>query len=144
MSGRTDPFRNSRFLVEINGIIQAGFSEFTNPDSSAEPIEYREGTDLPTPRKIPGLVKYSNITLKWGITPSMDLYNWYKDIVNGKINSSRKNISIVLNDEEGNEATRWNFVNCWPTKYDPADGNATANEIAIETLEIAHEGMERA
>lgn len=142
-AARKDPYRNSRFLLEIDGISQAGFSEVTIPDVSAEPIEYREGNEATTVRKIPGLIKYSNIVLKWGITNSLDLYKWFVDIENGKINSSRKNISILLLDEEGNEATRWNFVQAWPTKYDAPDANAKGNEIAIETLEIAHEGMVR-
>ena len=143
MSERKDPFRNSRFAVEIDGITQAWFSEVTIPDSSTDPIEYREGDELPTVRKIPGLIKHSNITLKWGTTDSTDLYDWYQDIVNGGIQNSRKNISIITLDEEGGEAARWEFERCWPTKYDAPDMNATGNEIAIETLEIAHEGMKR-
>jgi phage tail-like protein len=143
MSARKDPFRGSRFLVEIQGIVQAGFSEVTIPDTTAEAIEYRHGNDPPTMRKIPGLLKYSNVVLKWGTTDSMELYKWYKDIVDGKIAKSRKNLSILLLDEQGNEAARWNFVQGWPVKYDGADLNAKNNEIAIETLEIAHEGMTR-
>jgi phage tail-like protein len=144
MATRKDPYRNSRFLLEIDNISQAGFSEVTIPDVSAESIEYREGNEAPTVRKIPGLIKYSNIVLKWGTTNSLDLYKWFRDIENGKIKSSRKNVSILLLDEEGNEVTRWNFVQAWPTKYDPSDLNAKGNEIAIETLELAHEGMIRA
>jgi len=140
---RKDPFRNSRFIVEIDGVTQAGFREVTIPDTSTDPIEYREGNEATTVRKIPGLNKYSNIVLKYGITDSMELFNWYKDIVDGKIKRSRKNISVLYLDEEGNEATRWTFVQAWPTKYTPPPANATANEIAIETVEIAHEGMLR-
>lgn len=143
MVDRKDPFRNSRFLLEIDGIAQAGFSEVTIPDIIAEPIEYREGNQTTTPQKIPGLIKYSNLILKWGITNSKDLYNWHEDVVHGKIKSSRKKISVLLLDEEGQEASRWNFVEAWPTKYDAPDANAKGNEIAIETLEIVHEGMIR-
>jgi len=144
MADRKDPFRNSRFIVEIDGVSQAGFREATIPDVSSEPIEYREGNEAPTVRKIPGLIKYGNITLKWGITDSMDMYNWYKEaILDNKFNGARKNISILLLDEEGNEANRWNFVNCWPTKYNAPDTNATASEIAIEEMEIVNEGMLR-
>jgi phage tail-like protein len=143
LSARKDPFRGSRFLLEIDGIVQAGFSEVTIPDTTAEPIEYRYGSDPPTMRKIPGLIKYSNVVLKWGITDSMEIFNWYKNIVDGKIAISRKNLSILVLDEKGNEAARWNFIQCWPTKYDAPDLNAKNNEIAIETLEIANEGMIR-
>ena len=140
---RVDPFRGSRYRLEIDGIQQAGFGEVAIPDVSSEPIEYREGTDSPTVRKIPGLVKHSNITLKHGITDSTELYEWFKTIEDGKIASSRKNISILILDDEGADATRWDFENCWPTKYDAPDLNATGSDIAIETLEIAHEGMTR-
>jgi phage tail-like protein len=73
----------------------------------------------------------------------MDLYNWRKKIEDGQTSSSRKNMAIVLIDEQGNEKSRWEFSNAWPTKYDAVDFNATANEIAIETMEIAHENMKR-
>ena len=73
----------------------------------------------------------------------MDLYKWRKAVEDGKLSTSRKNMAVILMDEEGKEKARWNFSKAWPTKYDPADMNATANEIAIETMEIAHEKMER-
>lgn len=140
---RKDPFKNFRFLVEIDGITQAGFSEVTVSDSTQEPIEYREGNAPPTVQKLPGLIKYGNVSLKWGITDSLDLYNWRKEVEDGKIKDARKSIAIVIWDDEGNPVTRWEFSQAWPTKYDAPDLNATANEIAIETLEIAHEGMKR-
>lgn len=140
---RVDPYRNSNFLVEIDGITQAGFSECTGFEMSTDPIEYREGGQNTTARKIPGLTKYSNITLKWGLTDSKELYEWYREVVQGKV--KRKNGSIVVLDADGvTEKVRWNFVDAWPTKYNPADFNAKGNEIAIETLELALEGIERA
>lgn len=144
-TGRKDPLRNSRFILEIDNIGQAGFSEVTIPDITIEAIEYREGNEPPYVRKIPGLIKYANVVLKWGVTDSLDLYNWHKDIVDGKISAStsRKKVSILLLDEQGNEKLRWNFINAWPTKYDAPDLNAKGNDIAIETLELAHEGMTR-
>lgn len=143
-AARKDPFRNSRYIVEIDGIAQAGFSEAAIAESSSDPIEYREGNEAPHVRLIPGLNKHGHVTLKKGITDSMDIYNWYKAIVDGKINSSRKNMSILILNEQGTEAARYNFVQCWPTKYHAPDLNAKGNDIAIETLEIAHEGVQRA
>lgn len=81
---RKDPYKNYRFLVEIDGIVQAGFKEVTIPDSSQDPIDYREGGNQPTMRKIPGLIRCGNIALKWGMTDSMDLYNWRKQVEDGK------------------------------------------------------------
>jgi phage tail-like protein len=144
---RNDPYRNFRYRLEIDGITQAGFSEATVPDTTVDVIEYREGNE-PNPatvRKLTGLTKYGNLSLKWGITDSMELYNWHKDVTLGKIESDklRKNISVIVIDEEGNDKSRWNFVQAWPTKYDAPDLTAKGNDVSIETLEIVHEGMER-
>lgn len=140
---RTDPYRNFRFRVEIDGITQAGFNECTFGDATTEVAEYREGTDLPTSRKLSGQTKYGNITLKWGITDSLDLYNWHKQVVDSGATAARKNISIILIDETENDKSRWNIVEAWPTKYDPTDFNAKGNDIGIETLEIVHEGFQK-
>ena len=139
---RVDPYRNYNFLVEIDGITQARFTDCTGFGSSTDPIEYREGGENTTVRKLPGLTKHNNITLKWGMTDSVELYTWYRDIVKGKI--QRKNGSIVLLDLDGTEKQRWNFFNAWPTKWDGPDFSAKGTDVAIETLEIAHEGIERA
>lgn len=138
-----DPYRGARYYVEIDSITQAGFSEATIPDTTQDPIEYREGNEIPTVRKLPGLIKYGNVTLKWGTTDSMDLYNWRKLVEEGKMGDARRTMAIVVLDEEGNDAARWEFVNAWPTKYDAPDLNATGSDVAIETLEICHEGMVR-
>ncbi len=140
---RVDPYKNHRFLVELDGVTQAAFREVAIPDSSQDPVEYRNGNEPPTVRKVPGLVKYGNVSLKWGITDSLELYQWRKQVEDGKIKDARKAMAIVLWDDEGKPAARWEFSQAWPTKYDAPDLNATANEIAIETLEIAHEGMKR-
>jgi phage tail-like protein len=140
---RVDPFKNHRFLVEVDGITQAGFREVTIPDSTQDPVEYRNGDETTTVRKLPGLTKYGNVSLKWGITDSLELYEWHQQIVDGKVAEARKAMAIVLMNDEGEPAARWEFSQAWPTKYDAPDLNATANEIAIETLEIVHEGMRR-
>lgn len=140
---RVDPYRNFKFRVEIDGIQTAAFSEATIPDSSTDPVEYREGTDAPTQKKLSGLVKYGNITLKKGLTDSMDLYEWRKLVEQKGAGGARKNISLVLIDEEGNDKARWNVAEAWPTKYDPSDFNAKSNEVVIESLEIVHEGVLR-
>jgi len=139
---RVDPYRNFNFLVEIGGITQAGFAECSGFGASNDPIEYREGNTIPTVLKLPGMTKYNNITLKWGLTDSQELYQWFRDITKGKID--RKNGSIVAADLDGTEKVRWNFFQGWPTKWDGPDFNAEGTDVAVETLEIAHEGIERA
>jgi phage tail-like protein len=139
---RVDPFLNYNFKVEIDGITVGGFSEVTMGSMTAQASEYREGTDRPTVRKLPGAVKYDNIVLKWGLTDSTVLYDWYADVAKGKV--ERKNGSIVLNGLDGKEQLRWNFIQGWPTTWKGPELNAKSNEAAIVTLEIAHEGLEQA
>lgn len=138
-----DPYRNFRFRLEIDGIQQAGFREVTVPDSTQDVVEYREGHERPTPRKLSGQVKYGNVSLKWGMTDSRELYTWRKQVEDAGAEGHRKPIAIILIDEQGNDAGRWNFERAWPIKYDAPDLNATGSDIAIEDLEIAHEGMTR-
>jgi phage tail-like protein len=138
----TDPFGNYNFLVEIDGITRAAFQEASGFDSTIDIIEHREGGENTTVRKLPGMTKYSNISLKWGITDDRELYDWHRRIVEGDM--ERKNGSIVLLDRRGEEVARWNFVRAWPSKWDGPDLNAEGTDIAIEMLELAHEGVERA
>jgi phage tail-like protein len=141
MATRNDPYRNFRFKVEIDGIQQAGFSEVTGFDATVDPIDYREGTDPTHVRKLTGLTKFGNVTLKWGVTDSTELYDWHRQIVNGQI--VRKALTITAMDELGNPKAQWHVVEAWPSKYDPADFNAKGNDLAIETMEFVNEGIER-
>lgn len=142
VGNRKDPYRSYNFLVELDGITRAGFRECSGLDAGQDPIDYREGTDPLTARKLPGLNKYSNISLKWGMTDDAELWEWRKKAIDGKI--ERKNGSIVLMDDTSTEVMRWNFREGWPTKWTGPSFNATGNEVAIETLEIVHEGVEKA
>lgn len=139
---RIDPYRAYNFIIEIDGITRAGFSECSGLDSTQDPVEYREGTDALTPRKLPTINKYSNISLKWGITDDAELWEWRKKCMDGKV--ERKNGSIVLLNDAGEEKVRWNFVEAWPTKWTGPSFNATGTEVAIEALDIAHEGISKA
>lgn len=143
MADRIDPYRQFRYRVEIQGIDQGGFSECSFAETSVEATEYREGTDPTHQRKLSTLTKYGNITLKWGITDSLDLYKWYEAVTAQGAQKNRKNISIILIDEEGADKSQWNIFDCWPTKYDPPDFSAKGSEVAIETLELVAEHYER-
>lgn len=135
------PHGKFRYKVEIDGLDAGGFSEASGFDASIDVIEYREGDMVQTPMKIPGLKKYGNITLKQGLVDSTVLYDWITAGINGAV--ERKTITITLLDQEEAPAASWQVINAWPTKYTAPDFNATSSEIAIETLEIAHEGMTR-
>jgi phage tail-like protein len=138
---RKDPLRNFRFRVEIDGIQQAGFSEASGFDATVAAIDYREGTHDTHVTKVPGLTAFANVTLKWGVTDSMLLHNWHRQIVNGDI--QRKNIAIIVVDEAGADKARWEVVEAWPSKYTPTTLNAKGNDVSIETLEICNEGVTR-
>ncbi|MDF2838267.1 MAG: phage tail protein [Paenibacillus sp.] len=138
---RTDPYRNFRFRVEVEGLEQAGFNEVSGFDASVDVIEYREGNELTTPRKLPGLTKYGNITLKWGTTDSIELYEWLQECVEGTI--ERKTITIIALDEEGNDVATWQVIEAWPVRYTAPSFNGLGAEIAVEMLEFAHEGLLR-
>ena len=135
------PYGKFRYKVEIDGLEAGGFSEASGFDASIDVIEYREGDMVQTPMKRPGLKKYGNITLKQGVADSMVMYEWMIAGVEGEV--ERKTITITILDETETATASWQVINAWPAKYTAPDFNATASEVAIETLEIAHEGMTR-
>ena|SRR5689334_7117870 len=145
VSNRLDPFGAFRFRVEIDGVQRAGFEEVSGLDSGQAIIEYREGDEKTTRvRKLPGLLRYANLVLKRGVTQDMELWQWRKQVADGEIAQARRNGVVILLDDAGAPVARWVFVNAWPVKYEGPALNATGNEVAIETLELAHEGLERA
>lgn len=135
------PHGKFRYKVEIDGLEAGGFSEASGFDASIDVMEYREGDMVQTPMKIPGLKKYGNITLKQGVADSMVMYEWMIAGVEGEV--ERKTITITILDATETAAASWQVINAWPTKYTAPDFNATSSEIAIESIEIAHEGMTR-
>ena len=140
---RVDPHRNFNFLVELDGIARASFTECSGLEATTEVIETREGGDNVTVRKLPGKTTYADISLKWGLTESDELWQWRRSVIEGTF--ERKNGSIVIYDlTNKREVVRWNFVNAWPSKWDGPALNARGSEVAIETLVLAHEGIVRA
>ena len=139
-AGRNDPFGAFNFLVEIDGVTTAGFSDCSGLCTETDVIEYREGGDLGGARKIPGLLHVCTIVLKRGITNNRDLWNWRKNVMNGV--ADRRSGAIVLLDEARQPVARWRFSNGWPSKWEGPHLKAKASEVAIETLEITHEGLD--
>ena len=135
------PYGKFRYRVEIDGLDAGGFSEVTGFDASIDVMEYREGDMVQTPYKIPGLKKDGNITRKKGLTDSLVMYEWLITGVDGPVD--RKTITITSLDESEQPVASWQVINAWPVKYTAPDFNATSSEVAIETVEIAHEGMTR-
>ena len=140
-AARRDPFKSYSFLVEIDGIASAAFKSVSGLGAEAEVIEYREGSDpVSSSRKLPGRVKYPNVTLKRGITASRDLWQWWKTVADGNV--QRRNVAIVLLDDARTPVLRWLLRNAWVAKIEASELEASKNEVAVESVELAHEGLE--
>lgn len=137
-----DPYKGYNFWVEWQGIVHAGFRECSGLQATRAVTEYREGTDgiSSGKRKMPGLNSYGNITLKRGIADNNELWEWHNLVQTASANF-RKNVAIILADDLGNAKARWELTACWPTTWTGPDLNATSDEVAIETLELVHEGV---
>lgn len=140
---RKDPLRNFRFRLEIGGITQANFSEVTIGETTTDAVDYREGNEPAHVRKLDGLTKYGNVTMKWGVTDSTELHDWHAAIVAGQIQSNRKQVAIVVMDEAGSDKARFVISEAWPMKYQPTALNGKGNEVFVELLELVNEGIER-
>jgi phage tail-like protein len=137
---RVDPYRVFNFRVELGPNTVAAFRECGGLTLTIDPVDYREGADQAlTVRKLTGLRKYTNITLKRGLTQNLDLWNWYATGLTDT--PTRQSGAIVLQNEDHQDELRWEFENGWITKWEGPALNATGNEVAIESIEICHEGV---
>jgi phage tail-like protein len=142
-SVRQDPYLDFNFSVEIDGVTVAGFSEADLPEGRIEAIAYREGTDKTSAaRLLPGRVEYGPLVLRRGFDGDGQLFQWWQAVTQGSLD--RRNVSVILLDEQRQEVARWNLRRAWPTKWVAPSLNALGNEVAIETLELVHEGIELA
>ena len=140
-----DPSVSTWFGIEFQGQIAGAFRECSGLGSENEVVEEKasgpKGEQII--KKIPGRMKWGDITLKRGMTDDMDMWKWRQLVEEGKINDARKNGSIVMFDQKGDEVARWDLINAWPRKISGPSPNAGSNEVAIEELTIAHESYKR-
>lgn len=137
---RTDPYLAHNFLIRIDNTVLGGFSDVTGLNHDTDIVPYREGADLNfNVRQLIGLRKYPAIVLKRGYTTSRALWQWRLNIVNGV--ADRRNGSILLLNEVRKRVVEWHFENGWISKYEGAALNAKGNDVAIESIEITHEGL---
>jgi phage tail-like protein len=137
---RRDPYRAFDFHVIIDGVTVGGFGEVSGLTAEGDAIDYRDATNLQsTVRKLVGLRKYSNITLKRGYTQDQSLWDWYNNVTSGQ--SDRRNITIELMNEARKPLQRWYLENACVTKIEGPSFKASGNEATVETLEIVHEGL---
>lgn len=135
------PYTTFNFDVEFldSKLIVGSFSEVSGLDFSTEVEEYREGGVNDYTHKLPSVTKYQNLVLKKGMTYSTSLFDWYKEVINGKI--EKKQISIILLDSQKKELKKWTFKKAFPIKWSTGNLSATGNSIAIESLELVHRGI---
>jgi phage tail-like protein len=137
---RRDPYRSFNFQLEIDGVPLGAFSEVSGLTAEGDAVDYRDGVDVQqNVRKLPGLRKYTNITLKRGYTQDKSLWQWYENIVNGQ--PDRRDVTIVLLNEARQAVLRWHAENAWINKIEGPSLKAAGNEIAMESVELVHEGL---
>ena len=138
MTKREDPYSAFNFILEIDGVKAAGFSEVSGLTTDTDVIEYRDNNEDIVARELPGLRKYANITLKRGYIASQDLWKWHQAVIQGA--AQPKSGTIILQNE-GQPALKWAFKRGLPLKWEGPSMNAKINEVAIEMLEIACEDL---
>ena len=137
---RNDPYRAFNFVLEIDNIAKGAFSEVGGLTAEGDSVDYREGTDKQSNvRKLMGLRKFVNLTLKRGYTQDKALWQWYVNIQNGV--DDRRNVTIVLLNERREAVLRWHAENAWINKIEGPALKASSNDVAMESLELVHEGL---
>lgn len=138
-----DPYRAYHFKVEFQGTIEGHFTECSPIGATVHPIRYREAGASQIVRCLPGPIEYHKVTLRYGVTQSRDLWEWFLTAARGKV--ERRNVSVVLFDHDGlTEVLRWNLLNSWPSMWRGAPLDTMAREIAIATLELVYDSLEQA
>lgn len=139
---RTDPYAAYNFRLDIQGVEEARFTECSGIGMRVEALRYREGGRSASEHRLPGRPRYADVTLRYGLTSSRSLWDWFMSAVEGKV--QRKNVSIVLLKRDGTtEATRWNLGRAWPSEWRGAPLDAMGHEVAVESLTLVYESLER-
>lgn len=143
---RDNPYLGFNFLVDLGtgemDSIQAGFSEVMLPMMSVEVVEYRSGNDkLNVARKLPGLTKFSNLTLKRGLIGSLDLYEWIEQIKNGAPDAYRNVRVSLLSEDRSTVVMTWLFSRAFPVQYEFSTLKADETQVVVETLELSVQDM---
>jgi phage tail-like protein len=137
-----DPIRSYNFQLLIQGGGEGHFTQCSDMAVQVEAISYREGGTAQIVHRLPGQVTYSDITLRYGLTNSSDLFNWMMSAVKGKV--ERKDVHIVMLDADGvGEKMRWSLGKAWPSAWRAAPLDALGRDVAIEELTLVYESIDR-
>ena len=140
LGARADPYMAYSFLVELDGLAAAGFSEVTGLGAELEVFDYREGGVNEYVHRLPGPVRHpGNVALRRGLTADSDLWDWWVETAGGRIR--RRNASVLLLAADGSIGRRWELVGAYPVRWSGPDLRAEGAAVAIEALELAHRGI---
>ncbi len=141
LAARNDPFLAFRFVVEVDGIVVAGFSEVTGLELEVETEAYQEGGVNTHTHTLPVRVGYPNLTLRRGLTDASQLYEWTHAALNGQF--VRKSGRIFVFDDAYVPTWGWTFYDAYPVKWTGPELQASESAVAMESLELAHAGLEK-
>lgn len=145
MPRETDPLLGFKFAIEVGGKVGGYFSEVNGIGSEHDIIEHKcvndKGQEIT--QLIPGRLKWTEITLKRGITQNLEMWEWREQVELGQMDQARANCSIIMFDRESKPAARWDFERAWPKKVTGPNVKADSNDFGIEEMVIVHEGMKR-
>lgn len=137
-----DPYRAYNFKLSIQDVVEGHFTECTGLGVDIQVIRYREGGMSNVVHCIPGPVEYGDVTLRYGLSASRELWDWLMAAVQGRV--VRKHISILVVDNDGiTELVRWDLVDAWPASWRGAPLDAQSREVAIESLTIVYDSLAR-
>ena len=145
MPSREDPLVAFKFGLEISGKLSGFFTSVAGIGSESEVVEHKVVSDKGETiiQKLPGRLTWTEVTLKRGVTSNIDIWNWRKLVVDGKVADARTNCSIIAYDQTQKEIARWNFENAWPSKVVGPELDSSSTNYMIEDVTIVHEGMVR-
>ena len=135
-----DPEGNFYFALEIDNIEIANFLECSGLKTTTEVFEIEEGGNNQYTHKLPGRTTWENIILKYGVTADISMLSWRNEVLDGSL-ANRRNGSIIMKNLKGDTIRRYQFFNAWPVSWEGPSFNSGSAEIAIETMELAHEGL---
>ena len=141
----TDPLVGFHFSLEVPGKVTGYFTEIGGLGSETEVVEHKVVTDTGVDfvQKIPGRLKWGDITLKRGVTAIKDVWDWRQLVVNGDVSAARANGSIIMFDTNGTAVAQWDFTNGWPSKVSGPSLTSDAGAYVVEEMTIVHEGITR-
>ena len=147
MADREDPLVAFKFGLEIEGKLSGFFTSVNGIGSESEVIEHKivnPDTGETIIQKLPGRMAWTDVTLKRGVTSSIDIWEWRQQVVDGKVDDARTNCSVTAYNQANEEIARWNLDNAWPSKVVGPEMDSGSQDYMIEEVTIVHDGMARA